>query len=304
MHQRTAVLAAMAATVAAPTGCAGTAPAASEPATSTADTDGDGVPDAADAGPAEAGTRNGRDNEDGGPDCGELLILVDWEPPVVSFEGGTDALRPDDAATLDAVATAMQANAAVDQVACVGTADPEEPDPERLAAHRARAVLDALVARGVAPERLVAWSEVKPAPSAAGHGGRVRFLLVRANGVAIRRPVEGGWEMADELGPPPEDGYPSCRLGTANWIGCDGVPFHATLPREAECCDEAACRAGCEAGRAAACRALGLLRWTDVLDRERTGAREAFRRACTLGDETACGLLAPQGGSSEETPAP
>ncbi|NMC71626.1 MAG: hypothetical protein GYA57_16380 [Myxococcales bacterium] len=288
MRGRTALFAAALAT-----GCAGAAPPAVEPAPP-ADTDGDGVPDTTDACPAEAETRNGRDDEDGCPDCGDLMVLVDWAPPVVSFDRGVDALRPDNVATLDAVVAAMEANAAVELVACLGTAGPEEPGPERLAANRARAVLDALVARGVAPERLVAWSEISPAPPAPGRGGLVRFLLVRANGVAIRRPVEGGWEMADELGPPPDEGFPSCRLGTASWLGCDGVPFHVTLPREAECCDEAACRAGCEAGRAAACRALGLLRWTDVLDHERTGAREAFRRACELGDEIACGLLPPE----------
>lgn len=296
MRTRWAILAA---TLAAFGGCPTRGPEPAEPIPPS-DGDGDGIPDTLDACPAEAETRNGRDDEDGCPDCADLMLLLDWAQPAVRFDRGVDVLRPDNVEALDAVVEAMRANAAVEQVACVGTAGADEPGPERLAANRARAVLDALVARGVEPERLVAWSEVAPAPGTAGRGGLVRFLLVRANGVAIRRQVEGGWEMADELGPPPDDGFPSCRLGTASWLGCDGVPFHVTLPREAECCDEAACRAGCEAGRAAACRALGLLRWTDVLDAEHAEAREALRRACDLGDRSSCDLLPPERAAPEE----
>ncbi len=280
------------------TACPGTGPGArapgstvGEPPRTDPDSDGDRIPDESDACPLEAEVYNGVDDEDGCPDCGALMLLVDWAQPAVWFDRGVDALRPDNVQALETVVEALAANAAVEQVACLGTASLEEPGPERLARNRAQAVLEALVARGVAPERLVAWSEVGPAPTEPNRGGHVRFLLVRADGVAIRRPVEGGWEMADELGPPPDEGFPSCRLGTASWLGCDGVPFHVTLPREAECCDEAACRAGCEAGRATACRALGLLRWTDVLETDRSDVQDAFRRACELGDEPACGML-------------
>jgi outer membrane protein OmpA-like peptidoglycan-associated protein len=332
MHVRWLVLAATTAL----TGCPGTGPGAVEPG-ATGDADGDGVagaaelcpteaedpdgfddedgcpdpdndadriPDGQDACPREPEVYNGRDDDDGCPDCGAgMMLLVEWIQPAVWFDRGVDALRPDNVQALDAVVEALAANPAIEEVACLGTGAPEEPGPDRLASRRAQAVLDALVARGVEPERLIAWSQLAPSPAEPGRGGVVRFLLVRANGAAIRRWVDGGWEMADELGPPPDDGFPSCRFGTASWLGCDGVPFHVSLPREAECCDEGECRAACDAGRAVACRAFGLLRWMDVLRTDEAEVRDAFRRACELGDAAACGMQ-PAESPAEEGATP
>lgn len=130
-----------------------------------ADSDGDGTPDADDVCPHEPGTTRG---------CPCLSIvtclsLVVLEPP--TFEPRSAALTP---GALDAVAQALLAHPEVALVELEGHCDATEP--AALAQQRADVVRAALIARGIAPERLVTSSagSAHPRDGSPGPRGRAR----------------------------------------------------------------------------------------------------------------------------------
>lgn len=138
-----------------------------------ADADGDRIVDAADACPQEAEAYNGSDDEDGCPDCANHIILTEaWGPPVIRFaDDGTEAIFPSD---LDFMAAVVVAHTEYARVEVAGSARRGERDPAALSAARAEAVVAALVARGVAPERLTASSH-----GASDEGATARFIVTR-----------------------------------------------------------------------------------------------------------------------------
>lgn len=122
------------------------------------DNDGDGIPDVEDACPDEPETYNGFEDEDGCPDEGSIVIedntIVLNEK--IRFKTNSADILPESNALLDAMAGALLRHSELLLVEVQGHADERAPDLHnlRLTQRRADAVVEALVERGVARERL------------------------------------------------------------------------------------------------------------------------------------------------------
>lgn len=122
------------------------------------DNDGDRIPDVEDACPNEREVYNGFQDEDGCPDEGKIVIedntIVLNEK--ISFKTNSAEILAESDALLDAMAKALLAHPEFLLIEVQGHADERAPDLHnlRLTQKRASAVVDALVKRGVAPERL------------------------------------------------------------------------------------------------------------------------------------------------------
>lgn len=122
------------------------------------DNDGDRIPDVEDACPNEPETYNGFQDEDGCPDEGSIVIedntIVLNEK--IRFRTNSAEILPESAPLLDAMAKALAAHPELLLIEVQGHADERAPDLHNLTLtqKRASAVVDALVKRGVAPERL------------------------------------------------------------------------------------------------------------------------------------------------------
>lgn len=143
------------------------------------DNDGDRIVDACDLCPNEPEVYQGNCDEDGCPDrshlcIGEASIQINAD---VYFARGSAAIGSSSAPLLDAVATALDANPQLTLVAVLGEAERREPHRDVLALQRAQAVIEELVRRGVARERLAAEADLGPASSADAPGAHrhVRF---------------------------------------------------------------------------------------------------------------------------------
>lgn len=95
---------------------------------------------------------------------------------------------------LDAVATTLSTNPEIERVAVIGHSDIRPPHLHALARARAQSVVQALVARGVAPERLEVYEAGASHPLARGtseaalaRNRRVEFSVLRMGGVELRR---------------------------------------------------------------------------------------------------------------------
>ena len=121
------------------------------------DRDADGIVDETDACPEDAEAYNGSEDDDGCPDRSHVVIedtgLRILER--VSFVEGSAELSSGALPLIDAVASTLAGNPDIGRVELHGHADATEPDPWGLSAARASVVRDALVARGIASERLV-----------------------------------------------------------------------------------------------------------------------------------------------------
>jgi outer membrane protein OmpA-like peptidoglycan-associated protein len=143
-----------------------------------ADRDGDGIPDAIDKCPDDAGA----DDNDGCPDHDRVVVSssgLDVLDHIV-FTKGSDALDAATAAILDAVAATLRAHDDIARVEVGGFAAGDEDDPWSLSARRAAAVRAALVARGVAAARLVAvpYGATRPLdPKPSPRDRRVEFAI-------------------------------------------------------------------------------------------------------------------------------
>lgn len=159
------------------------------------DGDGDRIVDADDACPAEAELYNGERDEDGCPDCGSIVLTAAWEPPPIVFVEGTTTLTND--RPLDFMAGVIAAHVDYASVTLVGSMITGEPHTDGLGIARAEVVRAALVARGIAIERLVAVAGTRDA-------AEVRFEVRRE-------------------GPP----HPLCNTP---FPGCDAEHVSAAMP--------------------------------------------------------------------------
>lgn len=140
------------------------------------DDDGDGVVDACDVCPRDAETANGWEDEDGCPDTARVLVVSERIVIVehVRFGRGSAEIAADQTALFDEIAAVMRDHPEVRRVGLHGHAHRGERGWRTLPLRRAEAVRDALIARGVASERLVA--EAAPptdVPSASPEGQQV-----------------------------------------------------------------------------------------------------------------------------------
>lgn len=151
------------------------------------DNDEDRILDASDKCPTLAEAYNGVDDEDGCPDVGRVvkigpckLVILDK----IMFAKNAAGVPEDATSLLDAIASTMELNPQILSLEVQGHASRDERGVDRLARARASAVLDYLVTRQVARERLVlgAYAADQPAPRAKGESTlvlsrRVEFFI-------------------------------------------------------------------------------------------------------------------------------
>jgi len=140
---------------------ASTTPSASA-APTVVDSDGDGVPDVDDACPTVKGVPGSEPGKNG---CPKLVAVVCLSIMIIErpyFAPGSSALAPEAKPVLDAAASVLKDHPEIAEVEVTGHCDAiEKPCPDEA---RARAVRDALVARGVAGSRLTAKAKGRDAP--------------------------------------------------------------------------------------------------------------------------------------------
>jgi len=122
-----------------------------------ADNDGDRIPDRDDKCPNEPETYNGFEDTDGCPDRGRVVV-TDTSIEILDriyFAKDSDGVQSRSASIVDAIAATLAGNPDIAKVEIGGHASSDEGDVWGLSAHRANAVRDALVAKGIARTRLV-----------------------------------------------------------------------------------------------------------------------------------------------------
>jgi len=131
------------------------------PAPPDPDNDADGVLDGADKCPNEPETYNGKDDEDGCPDSG--LVIINSPPPQyvthISFARGSAKLRAADEDTLEAVIQVMAGHPEIGRVLVIGYASEDEGTAKQkiaLSLKRAESVIARLIKGGVEASRFVA----------------------------------------------------------------------------------------------------------------------------------------------------
>jgi OOP family OmpA-OmpF porin len=164
------------------------------------DNDGDRILDADDRCPCVPEVFNGHEDEDGCPDRGNVL-LIDERILIldkVFFDRGSAVIPARYEPLVQAVAATLVAHAFLDHVQIAGHSTRDEPRSQALSAARATAVRDALIAAGVAPERLTAVGYAASRPFAPGRSRdanernrRVEFdVSASSQTQAARHPVE------------------------------------------------------------------------------------------------------------------
>jgi outer membrane protein OmpA-like peptidoglycan-associated protein len=146
------------------------------------DNDGDGVADAEDKCPTEAETINGNQDDDGCPDEGVAQVklgekeLETLRP--VFFKTDRSRIRRAFWSILDQVALMLKAHPEIGRCAVEGHADATGPDVwnQRLSVLRAESVVEYLVGKGVARQRLsaIGQGESKPWADNATEEGRTK----------------------------------------------------------------------------------------------------------------------------------
>jgi outer membrane protein OmpA-like peptidoglycan-associated protein len=143
------------------------------------DSDQDGIADPDDKCPNEPETINGFEDSDGCPDKGKVLVVVTKDKielkETVFFDSGKDTIQKRSFSLIDQIAQVMKAHPEVKRVRIEGHTDSDGPDDKNLdlSKRRAKAVLNALVARGVEAKRLESegFGETRPiAPNATKAG--------------------------------------------------------------------------------------------------------------------------------------
>ncbi len=155
-----------------------------------ADPDRDGLPDSIDQCPAEPETYNDVRDEDGCPDATvEEVALRGPIRAVVPLIGRRVQVAPEATQVLDLVARLLRRNPGITELTVEGHTDARGTDAWNLLVSRARAdyVRAQLLARGVAPSRVVAVGLGERCPAASGVGPavwqrnrRVRFVITRS----------------------------------------------------------------------------------------------------------------------------
>jgi outer membrane protein OmpA-like peptidoglycan-associated protein len=148
------------------------------------DTDHDGILDVEDRCPDLPGD----DDDDGCPDRGRLVVssssLVVLEP--LHFERGTDVLPASAAPIVAAVASALRTAPEITLLEIAGHASGDEPEAWGLAARRATAVRAALIAQGIAADRLTIapYGATQPGGHKPVQQRRVEFLILKRTSAA------------------------------------------------------------------------------------------------------------------------
>ncbi len=124
------------------------------------DSDADGIADPDDKCPSEPETINGIDDGDGCPDKGKSLVVITKDrielKETVFFDPGKATIQKRSFSLVDQIAQVMKAHPEVKKIRVEGHTDADGNDGKNLelSKKRARAVLDALVKRGVEAARL------------------------------------------------------------------------------------------------------------------------------------------------------
>ena len=163
-----------------------------------ADPDRDGLPDAIDACPTEPETYNDVADDDGCPDATPAEVAVRGPiRAVIPLIGRRMRVVPEVTQVLDLIVRLLRRNPGITELTVEGHTDARGADGWNLLVSQARAayVRDALIARGVAPGRLVAVGFGERCPTATGVGPavwqrnrRVRFVVTRST--SLRWPAE------------------------------------------------------------------------------------------------------------------
>ena len=158
-----------------------------------ADNDGDRIPDRDDKCPNEPETYNGFEDTDGCPDRGRVVV-TDTSIEILDriyFAKDSDGVQSRSAAIVDAIAATLAGNPDIAKVEIGGHASSDEGDVWGLSAHRANAVRDALVARGIARTRLVVVPYGATQPLRDGDASRrVEFRIAERGEVSQHEQVE------------------------------------------------------------------------------------------------------------------
>ena len=158
-----------------------------------ADRDGDRIADVDDKCPNEPENYNGAADDDGGPDRGRVVMTstsIEILEAIV-FSRDSDELTPAAKQILDAVAQVLKANPDIAKIEIGGHASSDETDVWGLAARRAEVVRAALVARGVAANRLEATGYASTAPRDAGTTTQAFAKNRRAEFLILKRGSDG-----------------------------------------------------------------------------------------------------------------
>jgi outer membrane protein OmpA-like peptidoglycan-associated protein len=147
-----------------------------------ADSDSDGIADPDDQCPGEPETINGVKDDDGCPDEGKVLVVVTKEKielkETIFFDSGKATIQKRSFPLLDQIGLVLKAHPEVKKVRIEGHTDSDGNDAKNLdlSKRRARAVLDALVARGVEASRLESegYGETRPIADNATKDGKAR----------------------------------------------------------------------------------------------------------------------------------
>ncbi len=157
------------------------------------DNDNDRVPDALDKCPSEPETYNGFQDEDGCPEKNAVIVEENQIVALdqIQFQTGSAKIRPESLAIVDSVAQALQEHPEFELLEVGGHADERGSDAAnlKLTQARAKAVADALVAKGISPGRLISQGYGEYCPldprstqEAFDKNRRVEFKVVRVNG--------------------------------------------------------------------------------------------------------------------------
>ncbi len=196
------------------------------------DDDDDRILDACDRCPRDVEVYNGTCDEDGCPDRG-AVVLIETRILIldrIGFARGRSIMNADDAPILQAVAATLIGNPQLERVAIVGHAHRTERRPEALATARATAIVDALVAAGVARERLLIEAAPPESDDDRGYHARfVAFVIMQVDGV----PFPNGEPPAGWGRPPPQPRHPMEPATCDPLPACTYVEVDACAPRPA-----------------------------------------------------------------------
>ena len=137
------------------------APPPPKPADDWSDRDNDGIPDKDDRCPDDPESYNGYQDDDGCPDDEPKNLVIDTGSVLVTLEGiefelDKATIRPGSFKVLDAVVKALNDNPGIQLVEVQGHTDEQGADDYNmeLSQRRAAAVVEYLVAKGIAPSRV------------------------------------------------------------------------------------------------------------------------------------------------------
>ncbi len=167
------------------------------------DNDGDRIADEVDKCPMQPETINGVDDDDGCPDEGKTKVKVTEKKieilEKVYFDTNKATIKQQSFNVLDQVASVLKIYTQIKKVQIEGHTDSRGRDEynKQLSQERARAVMQYLTEKGVAPSRLVAegFGEEKPIADNATSEGRdrnrrVEFTILEADKIIEKEVVE------------------------------------------------------------------------------------------------------------------